>query len=474
VRRIQINPVTRIEGHARITLQLGDDGRVVGARFHVEQFRGFEKIAIGRPFHEMPALMARTCGICPVSHLVAAAKAGDAILAVEVPAAAERLRRIVHLAQILQSHALSFFYLSAPDLLLGMDAEPARRNILALHAAAPDLVRGGVALRAFGQEIIARLAGKRVHPSWVVPGGVSRPMDADTRRFIQDGVPTAIGQLQSALDVFKRGLERHREEIQTFANFPSLFFGLVNEARDLEHYDGTIRVVDAGGHDVAVGLRPERYLDYVAEADEPDTYMKSPYYRALGPSEGMYRVGPLARLNLVDRCGTPLADRELAEFRTLQRGAQLSSFYYHQARLIEILFCLERLHELVSHPDVLADRVRAQAGPNRLEGVGVAEAPRGTLFHHYRIDANGLVVWANLVIATGHNNLAMNQGILQVAKHFVDGNALREGMLNRVEAVIRAFDPCLSCATHAMGRMPMEVRLLDPAGECVAVQRRDG
>lgn len=473
MRRIEIEPVTRIEGHARITLQLGDDGRVHGARFHVEQFRGFERIAVGRPFHEMPALMARTCGICPVSHLVAAAKAGDALLAVEVPAAAERLRRIVHLAQVLQSHALSFFYLSAPDLLLGMDADPARRNVLALHAEAPDVVRGGVALRAFGQEVIARLAGKRVHPSWVVPGGVSRPMSAEARAFVLDGVAPALAHARTALEAFKRGLESHREEIQTFGNFPSLFFGLVNDEGSLELYDGRIRVLDSAGHAVADDLDPARYLEYVAEADEPDTYLKSPYYRALGREAGMYRVGPLARLNLVERCGTPLADRELAEFRTLQRGAQLSSFYYHYARLIEILFCLERIGELAAHPDALNERVRAQAGPNRLEGVGVAEAPRGTLFHHYRIDPNGLVTWANLVIATGHNNLAMNQGILQAAKHFVDGNRLREGMLNRVEAVIRCFDPCLSCATHAMGKMPMEVRLLDPEGVCVAVARRD-
>ncbi|CAG1000100.1 hydrogenase, group IIId [Myxococcaceae bacterium] len=473
MRVIEIEPVTRIEGHARITLHLGEDGRVARARFHVEQFRGFETIALGRPFHEMPALMARTCGICPVSHLVAAAKAGDAILAVEVPEAAERLRRIVHLAQVLQSHALSFFYLSAPDLLLGMDADPARRNVLGLHAAAPELVRSGVALRAFGQEIIARLAGKRIHPSWVVPGGVSRPMTREAQSFIRDGIAASVARVESALDVWKRGLEGHREEIQTFANFPSLFFGLVSDAGTLEHYDGRIRVVDASGHRVADGLDPSRYLDYVAESDEPDTFMKSPWYRPLGPEAGMYRVGPLARLNIADCCGTPRADRELAEFRTLQRGAQLSSFYYHHARLIEMLHCLEAIEALVTHPDVLSDRVRAQAGPNRLEGVGVAEAPRGTLIHHYRIDPNGLVTFANLVIATGHNALAMNQGILQAARHFVDGERLREGMLNRVEAVIRCFDPCLSCATHAVGRMPIELRLLDPEGACVAVARRD-
>jgi len=473
MRRIEINPVTRIEGHARISLNLGEDGKVEGARFHVEQFRGFEKIAVGRPFYEMPGLMARTCGICPVSHLIAGAKAGDALLAVEVPEAAVRLRRMVHLAQVFQSHALSFFYLSAPDLLLGMDADPAKRNVLGLFEQHPELVRGGVALRKFGQEVIERLAGKRIHPAWVVPGGVSRPMSHETQGFILQGILPALKAVRATLDSFKRSLDNYREEIRTFANFPSLFMGLAGPGGELEHYDGKLRLVDAAGQIVAHGLEPSRYLDFIAEHEEPDSYLKSPYYAPLGFPGGMYRVGPLARLNLADRCGTPIADLELAEFRSLERGAELSSFYYHYARLIEMVYALEKLEELASHPDALDARVRAQAGPNRLEGVGVAEAPRGTLIHHYRIDEHGLVTWANLIIATGHNNLAMNQGILQVAKHFVDGNRLQEGMLNRVEAVIRAFDPCLSCATHALGQMPMEVRLLNALGEVVDTLRKE-
>jgi len=472
VRRIEIDPVTRIEGHARITLELGADEQVERARFHVDQFRGFETIAVGRPFHEMPGLMARTCGICPVSHLVAAAKAGDAILAVEIPETAVRLRRIVHLAQILQSHALSFFYLSAPDLLLGMDADPARRNLLALHAEAPELVRGGVALRAFGQEIIARLAGRRVHPSWVVPGGVASPMAAEARDYVLAGVPAALDTVERALEVLKRGLDRHREEVGAFANFPSLFLGLVDGHGALEHYDGRVRITDAAGATVADGLDPAGYAGWVAEDEEPDSYLKSPYYRPRGPEAGMYRVGPLARLNLVARCGTERADRELEAYRDLHGEVQLSSFFYHHARLIEMVFCLERLEELASHPQALDRHVRAQAGPNRLEGIGVAEAPRGTLIHHFHIDGNGLVTGCNLVIATGHNNLAMNRGILQAARRFVDGARLQEGMLNRVEAVIRAFDPCLSCATHAVGRMPLEVRLVAPDGSLLDVARR--
>lgn len=464
MRRIEINPVTRIEGHAKISLHLGENGRVEQARLHIEQFRGFEKLALGRPFYEMPGLMARTCGICPVSHLIAGAKAADALLAVEVPPTAVYLRRILHLAQIFQSHALSYFYLSAPDLLLGMDADPQKRNLLGLLAQHPQVARGGVALRRFGQEIIERLAGRRIHPAWVVPGGVSSPMSRETRDFILQGIPSAQKTVQATLDEFKRSLENYREEIRTFASFPTLFLGLVGDQGELEHYHGQLRMVEPSGRVVADGLDPAQYHQYLAEQDEPDSYLKSPYYRPLGYPAGMYRVGPLARINVIERCGTPRADFELAEFRGLERGAELSSFYYHYARLIEMLFALEKLQELTSHPQALDTRVRAQAQPSRQEGVGVAEAPRGTLIHHYRIDQHGLVTWANLIIATGHNNLAMNQGILQAAKHFVDGNRLQEGMLNRVEAVIRAFDPCLSCATHAVGQMPLEVQLLGPGG----------
>jgi NAD-reducing hydrogenase large subunit len=474
VRRIEIHPVTRIEGHARITLQLGDDGRVRTARFHVDQFRGFEKLAVGRPFHEMPGLMARTCGICPVSHLIASSKAGDALLAVSIPANAVRLRRMLHLAQILQSHALSFFYLSAPDLLLGMDSDPAQRNLVGLLNEEPDLVRGGIQLRAFGQECIARMAGKRVHPSWVVPGGVSSPITAETRDFVLAGVPSAIATVERALARFRERLAGFGEEIEHFANFPSLFLGLVSDAGELEHYDGRWRVVDADGASVVEGFDPARYQELLGEADEPDSYLKAPYFRARGVRDGIYRVGPLARLRLVRRCGTPRADAALEALRTRSADAGGSSFHYHGARLIEMLFALERIAELATHPDVLDPDVRAHAGPNRREGIGVAEAPRGTLIHHYQIDAHGLVTAVNLIIATGHNALAMNRGVLQVAQHFVDGNRLREGMLNRVEAVIRAFDPCLACSTHALGQMPIAVQLLDRHGAVVDRLRRSG
>lgn len=473
-RTILIDPVTRIEGHAKITIHLGDNGGVEDAFFHVTQFRGFEKLCEGRPFYEMPSLMARICGICPVSHLMASAKACDALLAVQIPEPAANLRRIMNLAQVVQSHALSFFHLASPDLLLGMDSDPAQRHIFGVAQNHPNLARDGIRLRQFGQQIIEWLGGKRIHPAWVVPGGVSEPLSAERRDQILATIPEARQIAIRTLDWFKTVIDDYREEIRTFANFPSLFMGLVNsEDNSLALYDGHIRIVDATGHIVADRLDPTDYPAYVEEAVEPWTYLKFPYYKPQGYPNGFYRVGPLARLNIIEKCGTPLADQEWAEFRSLERGAVLSSFHYHYARLIEILYGVERMEELLNTPDILSKQVRAHAQPNRLEGVGVSEAPRGTLMHHYRIDENGLIQNANLIIATGHNNLAMNRGVKQVARHFIHGEKIEEGMLNRVEAVIRTFDPCLSCSTHAMGKMPMDVQLIGPDGRVVDEVKRD-
>ena len=463
--RIVIDPVTRIEGHSKITLQLNEEGRVEEARFHVTQFRGFEKLCEGRPFYEMPSLMARICGICPVSHLIASAKACDSLLAVKIPPTADKLRRIFGLAQVIQSHALSLFHLSSPDLLLGMDADPAKSNIFGVAEKNPELARDGIRLRQFGQQIIERLGGKRIHPAWVVPGGVSEPLTETNRDAILRGVPEALAIAERTLEWFKSTMEKFREEISIFGNFPTLFMGMVKKGNGLTFYEGKLRIVDAAGHVVAEDLDATQYADYIGEKVEPWSYLKSSYYKPKGFPDGIYRVGPLARMNVADRCGTPRADQELAEFHELQRTAVLSSFHYHHARLVEILYCIERMEMFLNEPEILSKHVRAVARPNALEGVGAAEAPRGTLFHHYKIDEQGLIRWANLIIATGQNNLAMNRSVLQVAKHFVHGNRLTPGMLNRVEAVIRCYDPCLSCSTHALGEMELRIQLLSPAGE---------
>jgi NAD-reducing hydrogenase large subunit len=466
-RTIVIDPVTRIEGHSKITIHLDEQGKVEDARFHVTQFRGFEKFCEGRPFAEMPSLMARICGICPVSHLIASSKACDALLAVRIPPAADKLRRIFGIAQVVQSHALSLFHLSSPDLLLGMDSDPAESHLFGVYAKNPALARDGIALRKFGQQIIERLGGKRIHPAWVVPGGVSDPLAPEDRDAILKTVPEALAIALRSLEWLKSTTERFREEIAVFGNFPSLFLGIVKKDGGLTFYDGDVRIVGESGEIVADGLDPSRYFEYLGEKVEPWSYLKSAYYLPRGYPGGMYRVGPLARLNLCARCGTPHADKALAEFRELQKNAVLSSFHYHQARLVEILYCVERIEQLLNDPEILSKHVRSIARPNALEGVGVAEAPRGTLFHHYKIDENGLIRWANLIIATGQNNLAMNRSVLQVARQYVHGEKITRGMLNRVEAVIRAYDPCLSCSTHALGQMALQVQLVGPDGSIV-------
>jgi len=470
--QIVIDPVTRIEGHSKITIHLDEHGQVEDARLHITQFRGFEKFTEGRPFHEMPSLMARICGICPVSHLMASAKACDALMAVRIPETAAKLRRVMNLAQWVQSHALSFFYLASPDLLLGMDADPATRNIVGIAQANPEFARGGIRLRQWGQQIIEMLGGKRIHPAWVVPGGVSAPLSAEHRDKILAGVPEALTTIRNTISWFKGQFDRFAPEIETFANFPSLFMGLVTRDGNLESYDGELRVIDSVGNILVERIPAAHYQEYISEATEPWSYLKFPYYKPLGYPAGIYRVGPLARVNMAVRAGTPEADAELLAFRELGRGPIRSSFHYHYARLIEMLYGVEMIAQLLNSPDILDTNVRAVAGVNNHEGIGISEAPRGTLIHHYRVDSQGLMTYANLIIATGHNNLAMNRGITQVAKHFVDSSHVTDGMLNRVEAVIRAYDPCLSCSTHALGKMPMHVQIVDATGAVVDEKMR--
>jgi NAD-reducing hydrogenase large subunit len=462
--RIVIDPVTRIEGHAKITIQLDGDGKVADARFHVAEFRGFERFCEGRPLWEMAGITARVCGICPISHLIASAKAGDRIMSVTPPPAAQKLRRLMNLAQIVQSHALSFFHLSSPDLLLGFDSDPARRNIFGLIAAEPALARGGIRLRQFGQEIIEALGGKKIHPSWSIPGGVRSPLTVEGRDRIASRTSEARSTVGDALGRFKALLDRYREEAECFGDFPSLFLGLAGPEGVWEHYDGALRIVDGEGRIVGDGLDPARYREFIGEATEPDSFLKSPYYRPIGYPDGVYRVGPLARLNICTRMPTPLAEREFREYRDRFHGPVTSSFLYHYARLIEILAGVEGIEQLIDDPDVLSDRLRAQAGINRLEGVGCSEAPRGTLFHDYQVDDDGLMKRVNLLIATGQNSLAMNRTVAQIARHYVTGPKIPEGVLNRLEAGIRAFDPCLSCSTHAVGRLPLHVQLLGLEG----------
>jgi NAD-reducing hydrogenase large subunit len=463
-KRIIIDPVTRIEGHAKISIFMDAAGNVSDAEFHVVEFRGFEKFCEGRPYTEMPGITQRICGICPVSHTLASAKAGDALMAVNIPPAADKLRRLLNLGQIIQSHALSFFHLSAPDFLLGWDTAPAQRNVFGLIAANKELARTGIRLRQFGQEIIEVLGDKKIHPAWAVPGGVRSALSEEGRAKIRAWLPEAYATTKVAFDLWKKTLETHKREIQIFGNFPSLFMGLVAPDGTWEHQGGKLRFADSSGSIIADQLDAQNYLDYIGESAQGTSYLKSPYYKPLGFSDGMYRVGPLARLNVCEQMGAPKADAELKKFKKLGHGAVTSSFLYHYARLIEILASIELVERYMDDPELSSAELRADAGINSLRGVGVSEAPRGTLFHDYTVDRNGLLQKVNLIVATGQNNLAMNQTVAQIARHYVRGNEIPEPMLNRVEHGIRCYDPCLSCSTHAVGQMPLHVRLIAPDG----------
>jgi NAD-reducing hydrogenase large subunit len=385
-------------------------------------------------------------------------------MSVGVPVAADKLRRLMNLAQFVQSHALSFFHLSAPDFLLGWDTPQDKRNIFGIVTANPDLARAGIRLRQFGQEIIEILGGKKIHPAWAVPGGVRSPLSQEGRDKIRARLPEAFATTQVALDLFKKTLKSHQKETQMFGNFPSLFMGLVTEDGSWEHHSGKLRFVDSSGSVIADQLDPQKYDEFIGESVQKSSYLKSPYYTPLGLPDGMYRVGPLARLNVAEQMGMPRADAELKNFKKMGRGAVTSSFLYHYARLIEILAGLEYIERYMDDDDLLSDYLRADAGINSLRGVGVSEAPRGTLFHDYTVDRNGVLKKVNLIIATGQNNLAMNRTVAQIARHYVRGTDIPEPMLNRIEHGIRCYDPCLSCSTHAIGQMPLRICLFGPDG----------
>lgn len=472
---ITISPLSRIEGHASIAIHLDTDGRVESARLHVREFRGFEACCVGRPFWEMPAIAARICGICPASHAMAAAMAGDMILGVTVPPAARLLRSLLSLAQLVLSHSLSFFHLSSPDILLGLDSPPAERNIAGLARRFPDVIRKGIRLRQIGQEIVNRIGGGHLHPEYIVPGGMLQPLSVEDRDALSALMPEALGLVRFALDVWHEHGEHFSEEMGDCCGFPSLYLGLVGEDGCLDHAAGKLRFVDTTGASVRE-LPPTAYAEAIRETLSGDSYMKPTEYvfpvppgppvswiQAMEREPPIYRVGPLARINVAPFRQAPLASRE--RDLLLEGGAtEDDSLSYHHARLIEMLYSVERVTALLDDPDLTDSNVLVRAEVHRREGVGVTEAPRGTLIHHYRVDQHGLLTGINLVVATGHNSRAMDRTITDIARHHLRGNRLNEGLLNRVEHGIRLYDPCLSCATHAVGRLGMTVELYSPEG----------
>ena len=465
LRRVAIDPVSRVEGHGKVTILLDADDRVHQVRLHIVEFRGFEKFVQGRPYWELPVMVQRLCGICPVSHHLAAAKALDVVVgAPKLTPTAEKVRRLMHYGQILQSHALHFFHLASPDLLFGFDSDVGRRNIVGVAAEHPEIARRGVLLRKYGQEVIRVTAGKRVHGTGAIPGGVNKALTADERATLLADAYQMVAWARDAVALVKKLHLTNVALYNSFGAFRSNMLSLVAPDGGLDLYHGALRARDAAGTILFDQMSYDRYWDRITEEVKPWSYMKFPFLRELGPEAGWYKVGPLARVQNCDHIPTPFADAERREFVDFGGGQPVhATLAYHWARMIEMLFAAEEIKELLHDDDLLGDDL-VVTGERHRRGVGVIEAPRGTLIHHYRLNNNDQVLRANLIVSTTHNNQALNEAIRQVAKRYLDGRKLTEGLLNHVEVAIRAFDPCLSCATHALGKMPLAVELVDADG----------
>jgi NAD-reducing hydrogenase large subunit len=465
-KRIVIEPVTRVEGHGKVTILLDEQNKVQQARLHIVEFRGFERFIQGRPYWEVPVLVQRLCGICPVSHHLAAAKAVDVLVgADQLTPTAEKMRRLMHYGQFFQSHALHFFHLVSPDLLFGFDADPAIRNVIGVARKFPDLAVQGVMMRKFGQEVIKATAGKKIHGTGAIPGGINKNLSIEERDSFLKDIDQMLEWCRGALKIAVDYTVEHLDLAKTFGTFDSNHLSIVREDGCMDLYHGNLRAIDAEGNTIFDQVDPQDYHKVLAEEVKPWSYMKFPFIKELGPENGWYRVGPLPRINTCDFIDTPEAEAARQEFMKLTDGKPNNlTMAYHWTRMIELLHAGEKIRDLLNDPDLQGTDLVVK-GEKRLEGAAIIEAPRGTLFHHYRIDKNDQIVMANLIVSTTNNNEPMNRAVQKVAEDHISGvPEITEGLLNHVEVAIRAYDPCLSCATHALGRMPLEVALVDHEG----------
>jgi NAD-reducing hydrogenase large subunit len=474
-KRVVIEPVTRVEGHGKVSILLDEDNKVKQARMHIVEFRGFERFVQGRPYWELPVIVERLCGICPVSHHLCAAQATDMIVgADQLTPTGEKMRRLMHYGQTFQSHALHFFHLCSPDLLFGFDADPAIRNVIGVAQKYPDLAVQGVMMRKYGQEVIKATSGKKIHGTGAIPGGINKNLSVEERDALIDGfgkmpgIEKMLEWSRSALKIAKDYTVEHLDDLADFGSFPSNHVSIVRDDGAMDLYRGKLRAIDAEGNTIIDMVEPKDYLDHIAEEVRSWSYMKFPFLKALGPEKGWYRVGPLARINCCDFIDTPEAEEARQEFMDVTDGKPNNiTMAYHWARMIETLHAAEKIKALLNDPDLQGTDLVVK-GERRPEGIAIIEAPRGTLFHHYRVNDSDQVEMANLIVSTTNNNEPMNQAVQKVAESHISGKPeITEGLLNRIEVAIRAYDPCLSCATHALGQMPLRVELIDADGNVV-------
>lgn len=482
MKKIVIDPVTRVEGHGKVTIKLDENNNVKESLFHIVEFRGFERFIQGHPYWEAPVMVQRLCGICPVSHHLAAAKAIDQIVGLDpedLSLPAQKIRKLLHFGQVFQSHALHFFYLASPDLLFGVNADPAKRNVAEVAIEHLDLAKKGILMRKFGQEIIRVVAGKRIHGISAIPGGVHKKISLKERDYFLNSkeipsVDAMINWSKEIIDFLKNYHDANRDWLDTFAKYPSGHLGLVKKENGfLELYDGNLRALDAYGKVILNDVPDVEYINHFTEGVEKWSYLKFPYLKDIGKEKGWNRVGPLARINVCSGIETPFAEEERLIFKLATNGkVNNMTMYSHWARLIEMLYCAEMMKQLLNDEDILSSDL-LRKGERRPEGIGIIEAPRGTLIHHYEVDDKDRITRCNLIVSTTHNNEPMNQAVKWVAENEINGKpVITEGMLNQVEVAIRAYDPCLSCATHALGQMPLEVSLYDHNGELIQEKHR--
>ena len=484
MKEIIIDPITRLEGHGKIAIFLNDAGEVENAYLQIPELRGFEKFCIGRKAEDMPLLTSRICGVCPVAHHMAGTKALDACFGVEPPEPAKKLRELMYCGYYLYDHTLHFYYLGGPDFVVGPNAPPEKRNILGvIEKAGLDVGKEVIKHRAYGQRITELIGGKATHPVCGLPGGISKPLSEENRQEIEKMATSAVEFAKFSLKLFHDivlGNSNYVDLIKSDAyTLHTYYMGLVDEGNKVNFYDGKIRVVDPNGKEF-VKFEAKDYLNHIGEHVEPWTYVKQPYLKKVGwkgfvdgPESGAYRVGPLGRLNAADGMATPLAQAEYEfMYKTLGGKPVHSTLAYHWARLIELLYAAERAVELVKDPEITSKEVRNKPGKPG-EGVGVVEAARGTLIHHYVLDENALIKDVNLIVATVNNAPSINMSVRNAAKGLIHGGKVDQGLLNMVEMAFRAYDPCFGCATHfAVGQMPLTVEIYNHEGKLVKTVQR--